>query len=77
MIVRTDVLIASVLHKKALRNCSELNKAELFIKVTSRSVGLYNRIELQNLKAAIFSLLKASLTSISPIPFPLDDELTA
>ena len=61
MIVRTDVLIASVLHKKALRNCSELNKAEFFIKATSRSVGLYNGVELQNLKAAVFSLHKTVL----------------
>ena len=49
----------SVFHSETVRDCSQLNKAEPFVKMARVNIAFYNGIELKYSVAALFRLNEA------------------
>ena len=59
LIIRTDVLIVTVLHAEAPRDRTELSKAQPFIEMPRVDIALHDGVELQDPKAQLSALLQA------------------
>lgn len=55
MIIRTDILIMSILHTEPLRDHAKLGKSKSLIKMSCRKIAGHNRIKLQDTKTMLFS----------------------
>ena len=55
MIIRTDILIMSILHTEPLRDHAKLGKSKSLIKMSCRNIAGHNRIKLQDTKTMLFS----------------------
>lgn len=55
-IIRTDVLVMSVVHSEAAGNCAELFEPDSLIKVSCMNIRRNNRIELKNSESVRFCL---------------------
>ena len=47
-VIRTDILVMSVLHSESAGNCPKLFEAKAFVKMSCVYVGFHDSIELQN-----------------------------
>ena len=66
MIIRTNVLICSVLQAESTRNHPQLVKAEPFIEMPCMNICRDNRVELQNPKAGVPPLCKRVTYQLLP-----------
>ena len=59
MIIRTDILIMSILHTEPLRDHAKLGKSKSLIKMSCVDIASHNRIKLKYAKTVLFSLYQA------------------
>ena len=65
MIIRTDILIMSILHTEPLRDHAKLGKSKSLIKMSCRNIAGHNRIKLQDTKTMLlFPRVRQSDTSV-------------
>lgn len=67
MIMRDDILVASIFQEKSSGDCSKRNEAQFFVQGQRCCIGTYDGIKLQDTKAKLFCCFRQCLTSASPI----------